>query len=75
MKALLGIVLAVAAVAGGQLIAHSLDHAIDAPQKRFDAAADARIAQLRNESAERRARELAELERQLAGIIAGLERK
>jgi hypothetical protein len=52
MKALLGVALALAAVAGGRFLASSLDHAIDAPQAQFDKAADARIAQLREQERE-----------------------
>src|SRR5438105_4009896 len=75
MKALLGIALAVAAVAavaGGQLIATAVDHAVDAPRARFDVAANARIEQLRRESAERLAAEQAADARCLAPIIRGL---
>lgn len=64
MKSLIGIGLVLLAISGGQLIAHSLDHAIDAPRARFDAAADAHIEQLRQQERER-----AELERQLVQIL------
>ena len=52
MKALLGIALALAAVAGGRPVANSLDHAIDAPRARFVAAADARVQQIIQERTE-----------------------
>jgi hypothetical protein len=72
MKALPGIVLALAAVAGGRLIAASLDHAVNAPQQRFDVEANARIEQFRRESAVRIAAEQAEDDLRLAPLRVAL---
>jgi hypothetical protein len=62
-NAIAGIALALAAIFGGNYVGNALCGAVDAPRARFDAAADAHIAQLRRE---------AEQERQLAGIRAAL---
>lgn len=72
MKALIGFALAAAAVGGGQLIASSLDHVIDAPWAQFNVEANSAIERFRRESAERLAREQAEDARRLVPIIQGL---
>lgn len=70
-NAIAGFALAIAAALGGNFIGNALDNAIDAPRKRFDAAANAQIEQFRRIGQFRREEEIRRLERQLARIMAG----
>jgi hypothetical protein len=71
-NAVAGIALALAAAVGGNYLGNALMAANNAPQQRFDVAANAAIEQFRRESAERLAAEQAADARRLAPIVTAL---